>query len=239
MTDAEGTGRPGRVVAALFPGSAQVWLTAAVVFGLGTIALFGWLGLRTHEVKLGSNSVAPRYYVASALQAKPLCVQRARIPAGTGRVRFSIDTRTIPRPAVDVVVRQTNGTVIRGRAPPGPAGFHDVDALLAQPVTPAAGRADAIASICLRPTENVELFVWGQNQLGITDKPLKAGRKEVANRVSLAFLPTAPFAVSATAPATAFTASPPVPGALAAALVTEPRTDLAMFSASFKAPPPW
>lgn len=190
MTDAQGQDRGGRVRAALFPGLPAVWLTAAVVFGLGTVLLFGWLGFSSHEVLLGDNSVASRTYVASALDHQPLCIQRTRIPGGTGRIRFSIDTRTTPRPAVDVVVRQTDGTVTRGRAPPGPAGYHDVDALLARPITPPAGHADAIASVCLSPTENVELFVWGSFQLGMTDKPLKAGGTSVDSRASLAFLPT-------------------------------------------------
>ena len=54
--------------------------------------------------------------------------------------------------------------------------------MLAQPVTPAAG-APTDRPICLRPAENV-VFVWGQNQLGITDKLLKAGRKGGQSRVA-------------------------------------------------------
>lgn len=195
MTDAERTGRPGRVRAVLFPGSAAVWGAAAAVFGVGTVLLFAWLGLSSHEVLLGDNSVAPRYAVAAAAQGAPLCVQRTRIPTGTGRVRLSVDTRAQPRPGLDVVVRQTDGTVTRGRGPPGPAGVHDVDLLLDRPIS--GPRSTVIASVCLEPTTNTKVYVRGHNQLGITDLPLKVGRGRNDSRISLTYLPTVPRTESA------------------------------------------
>jgi hypothetical protein len=174
--------------ATLFPGDRRVWLASAVAIAvLGVILLVALLTPR--EYFLGSNSTAARDFVAPAFSAQPLCVDRIRVPAGTGRVRFGIDTREAPRPELLATLRLQDGQVLHGTAPASThSGFHRVDVQLTTPVP--GGAPFRFADICLRPKSG-QVFVWGRSQLGITDKPLRVGKKEeIPSRVALWFLPS-------------------------------------------------
>jgi hypothetical protein len=174
----------------LFPGDRRVWLAgAAAIAALGVILLVALLIPRTYY--LGSNSVAARDYVAPALADQPLCVSHIAIPKDTGRVQFGIDTQTNPRPELRATFKLEDGTVLRGSAPPSDLhGFHRVDVLLAHPLPAAPGRNFQFADICMHPASG-QVFVWGRTQLGMTDQPIRVGKKQTfANRISLWFLPT-------------------------------------------------
>ncbi len=182
--------RRRRLVAALFPGSPTVWRVAGIVGAIGAIVLLVALMI-PRDVFTGSNSVRPLGYVVPARLGQPMCVRHVRVPSGTGRVRYAIDTRTTPRPAIAITVKQADGTVIGGRAPPGPAGYHRVDIPLTGEVQGGA-RDFVLARVCIAPTANVQLFIWGVNGLDQTDPPLVVGKARIyPARVAMWFLPLA------------------------------------------------
>lgn len=175
----------------LFPGDRRVWLTSAgVVAVLGAVLLVALLTPR--EYFLGSNSVAARDYVAPALAGQPLCVDRIRVPNGTGRVRFGIDTQANPRPALTGSLKLDDGTLINTSAPASTVtGFHRVDMQLSEPVPARGGKDYRFADICLHPATG-QVFVWGRTQLGMSDKPIRVGKKQsFPSRIALWFLPAA------------------------------------------------
>jgi hypothetical protein len=105
-------------------------------------------------------------------------------------VRWGVDTRFDPRPALTGSVRLDDGTVIPMSAP-GSAlhGFHRVDMTLAREIPAAGGKDYRLATLCLRPVKG-QVFIWGRTQMGMTDKPIRVGEKQsFPNRVALWFLP--------------------------------------------------
>lgn len=175
--------------ARLFPGDRRVWLAGAgVVAVLGAFLLVELLIPRTYYV--GSNSVAARDYVAPAPADQPLCVDRIRVPEGTGRVQFGIDSQAVPRPALEGTLTFADGSRTRMRSPASSeTGFHRVDLALDRPIRPTDGKDYRLTDICLHPVKG-QVFVWGRTQLGFADKPIRVGRKQsYPNRVALWFLP--------------------------------------------------
>lgn len=177
----------------VFPGDGRVWTAAAATFIVVGV-LFVAYGLRPRETFLGSNSVAPRGDVAVVDGGQTLCVDHTRVPSGTGRVRFSIDTRQAPLPPLSLTMRlwqspsrRGSGAVLRGSAPASIAGYRNIDVSLARSV-PAAPGGYSFADICLTPGRG-EIFLWGANGLDDTSRPLRLGRKQIADRVALWYLP--------------------------------------------------
>jgi Dolichyl-phosphate-mannose-protein mannosyltransferase len=173
----------------VFPGDRHVWLAGGgAILVLGIVLLVSLLVPR--EYFTGSNSVAARDYVAPAFADQPLCVDRIRVPLGTGRVRWGVDTRVDPRPALSGSLRLDDGTVIPMSAPASADhGFHRVDMTLNRPIPAAGGKDYRFGTLCMRPAQG-QIFVWGRTQMGMTDKPLRVGKKQsIPNRVALWFLP--------------------------------------------------
>lgn len=173
----------GRKVAQLFPGERRVWQIAGVVLALALIGIAVAL-LRPHEDLLGSNSVGARTDAAIVPAHVPLCVPRLRVPPGTGQVRFDLDTRGGPRPALKVAIRELNGTVVEGASPPSAAGGHHVYTM---PVPTVKTRGEyVVANVCL--TAGSEVIAWGAaTPQGNLPSPTVGG-KPVNNRVSVWFL---------------------------------------------------
>jgi hypothetical protein len=185
---AHATSRARRVSARLFPGERWVWRGAgAVTVVLGIVLLVALLQPR--EVFTGSNSVAGRDYVAEADGGQTLIERNQLIPAGTGRVRFQIDTRTSQLPALKLTLRFADGTVIHGSNPGTKTpGFRKVDVPLQRPVP---GGAEArLADVELRPATGT-IFLWGRGQLDDTSKPIQVGKTSYNGRVALWYLPKA------------------------------------------------
>ena len=179
--------RLGRV----FPGDRAVWLAAGVVAAvLGVILLVALLQPRTYF--LGSNSVAARTSIAEIKPGERICSRGVQLPAGTGRVRYQIDTVNARRGTLSVKARLRGGEVLRGTLPgtKGPAGFAPVDIPLDRTVP---GGADfQTADICLKSAHgSPSMFLWGQQQLDLTTKPLLVGKNAVLARPALWYLPLA------------------------------------------------
>jgi hypothetical protein len=175
----------------LFPGDAWVWRAAGAAAAVLGIVLLVAL-LQPREYFLGSNSVAARDYVAGPVRGgETMCVHDIRVPAGTQRVRWGIDTQDKPRIPIDMSVRIQGGPVLRGSAVRSPTpGFHKVDIPMTQPV-PGPGPF-RMADLCLTPHSSTgQIFIWGRTQLDNTSKPIEIGKQTFANRPALWFLPLA------------------------------------------------
>jgi len=184
--------RARRWSARLVPGDRMVWWAAGVVGLAGAVVLLVAL-LQPRELFLGSNSVAARADVVQIRPGVRMCVLRQRVPDGTGRIRFKIDSQTRAQPAYRVTVRPAGGPAISGRVAGSAAGFRSIDVPLERPL-PDTARGFAFADICLTPSDTGgPVFAWGTNQLSDTDHPVRLGRhKDVPNRVALWFLPKTP-----------------------------------------------
>jgi predicted membrane protein DUF2142 len=178
------------VIRRIFPGDAWVWRTAGVVVAVLGIVLLVAL-LQPRELFLGSNSVAARDYVVAVPAGQRMCVRDVRVPAGTQRVRWGIDTQNAPRIPVDMTVRVHGGATLTGSiVRSDDAGFHKVDIPMDDPVP--GGAPFRLADLCLAPQGHEgQIFVWGRTQLDIESKPIEIGKRKIANRVALWFLPLA------------------------------------------------
>ncbi|HYM45156.1 MAG TPA: hypothetical protein VES65_03225, partial [Solirubrobacteraceae bacterium] len=140
----------------LFPGDRRLWAVAGVVLA-ATLVLIAIALLQPRGDLLGSNSIGARTATAIVPANTPLCVSHLRVPAGTGQVQFALDTRTEPRPELEVAIREASGSVIRGSSPPSSAGgYHPYT--IAIPTLPARP-AFVLADVCL--TAKARVFAWG------------------------------------------------------------------------------
>jgi hypothetical protein len=175
----------------IFPGDRTIWrgagLSIAVLTGVLIVAL-----LWPRDVFLGSNSVAARDYVAPAAAGAPACVAGSdiRIPGGTGRVRFGIDTGDAARQALRATIALPGGPILHGSAPAAPKahGLNKVDLVLDHPVPGSRNSSRLTESICIEPTEG-KVFVWGRGQNDYFSKPIQQGGQAYPGRISLWFLP--------------------------------------------------
>jgi hypothetical protein len=173
-----------------FPGDVWVWRAAgAVIAVLGIILLVELLQPR--EYFLGSNSVAARDYVVQVPAGKRMCVRDVRVPAGTQRIRWGIDTQNVPRVPVDMTVSVHGGPTLTGAiVRSSTTGFHKVDIPMSGPVP--GGAPFHFADLCLAPKgTGGQIFVWGRSQPDITSKPIEVGKDKIPSRVALWFLPLA------------------------------------------------
>src|SRR4051794_6135538 len=120
-----------------------------------------------------------------------MCVRDILVPAGTQRIRWTIDTQGKPRAPLDMQVTVHGGPVLRGHAAAAAAGgLRPVDVPMSAPVP--GGRPFRFADICLEPKgAGAQIFPWGGNQLDIKSKPIEVGKQRFANRPALWFLPLA------------------------------------------------
>lgn len=187
-TDLRPGGPPKRRLERIFPGDVWVWRAAGVVFAVLGIVLLVEL-LQPREYFLGSNSVAARDYVAPVKAGERMCVRDIRVPAGTQRVRWGIDTQNVPRIPVDMTVRLHGGPTLTGSlVRSADTGFHKVDIAMNAPVP--GGAPFRLADLCLAPQGTQgQIFVWGRTQLDLESKPIEVGKQRLPNRVALWFLP--------------------------------------------------
>ncbi len=101
-----------RVSAVLFAGDARVWKAAAVA-AVPLLALIAWYCLRPRDYYTGTNSVEVYTYIAETPAGEPVCVPGLQVPAGTGRIRLQLISRTRMRPALHMALHL---------GAPGPAG---------------------------------------------------------------------------------------------------------------------
>jgi hypothetical protein len=93
-----------RVPAVVFAGDARVWKIAAII-AIPLVALIAYYCLRPRTYYTGTNSVEAYTYIAEARAGEPVCVPGLEIPAGTGRIRLQLISRTSTRPALRIALR--------------------------------------------------------------------------------------------------------------------------------------
>ncbi len=85
MTQAEAPARSrggASLRARLFPGERRLWLCAAVVVGLGAVAILVSL-LVPRDYYTGTNSVRTRGFPVEIQRGDRLCIPDVQVPAGT------------------------------------------------------------------------------------------------------------------------------------------------------------
>lgn len=187
------TTEPKRRRAGLFPGDQLIWRGAGgAILVLGIVLLVALLIPR--EVFLGSNSVAARGSVAPAAKGAPACSQGSnlRVPGGTGRVRFAMDTGDSPLPPTRATITFPGGPVLHGSAPGGTAtrGFRKVDLVLDRPVPGSRDSSRVVQSLCIETTQ-ASVFLWGRAQNDYFTKPIQQGGRAWPGVMALWFLPKA------------------------------------------------
>src|SRR4051794_41235025 len=97
----------------------RLWLVGAGVLLVLLAASAYWLA-KPRDFYTGTKSVRTRSWEVGLNAGQRLCVERLRIPAGTGRIQ--LDTLSPEfRPLLDAVVRLDGGKPIASRLPAGPA----------------------------------------------------------------------------------------------------------------------
>ena len=93
-----------RIPAVVFAGEARVWRLAAIA-AIPLVALIAFYCLRPRDYYTGTNSVEAYTYIAEVGPGEPVCVPGLEIPAGTGRIRLQLVSRTRTRPALRMALR--------------------------------------------------------------------------------------------------------------------------------------
>ena len=168
----------------LCPGERSVWIAGSAILTLITLVLIAFLAV-PRETFTGSNSVAARDAIAVVNGGQRICSYRVAIPARTGQLRFSFDTREAATPSILVTVKAP-GYESRSRLPANAAaGLRKVDAPITRvPATPEARRA----TICLTPSSGT-IFLWGRAQLSGDQVAPKLGQEPITGQVAFWFRP--------------------------------------------------
>ena len=101
-----------RIPAVVLAGEARVWRLAAIA-AIPLVALIAFYCLRPREYYTGTNSVEAYTYIAEVGAGEPVCVPGLEIPAGTGRIRLQLVSRTRTRPALRMALRLDASTESR------------------------------------------------------------------------------------------------------------------------------
>src|SRR4051794_41741229 len=98
----------------------RLWLVGAGVLLVLLAASAYWLA-KPRDFYTGTNSVRTRSWEVGLNAGQRLCIERLRVPAGTGRIQ--LDTLSPPfRPLLDAQGRLDGGEPIASRLPARPAG---------------------------------------------------------------------------------------------------------------------
>jgi hypothetical protein len=165
-----------RVPAVVLAGDRRVWRAACVV-AVPLLALLAYYCLRPRDYYTGTNSVEAYTYIVETPAGEPVCVPGLDIPAGTGRIRLQLISRTRLRPELHMVLRlggpagrgvsrQSDVSHASGAAPvpgasreSGPAhepGAHTIDSSLAPTPVPADRISAAVFAIPRVPDHPAE-----------------------------------------------------------------------------------
>lgn len=190
---------PARVAAAVWAavcaGDRRVWRAAALA-AVPFVALLAYYCLRPRDYYTGTNSVEAYTYIAEVPADEPVCVPGLRIPAGTGRIRLLLISRTRARPALRMTLD------LGGEAAEG--GARTIESSLA-PITAPPNRISAAefpipvlgsrpreraASLCLTATGLVN---WGGTPLLSVPAvaPPTVGGSPIAGRIAVWYQPPA------------------------------------------------
>jgi hypothetical protein len=175
-----------RISAAVFAGDRRVWrwaAAAAVPFAL----LLAAYCLYPRTYYTGTNSVEDFTGVAVIQKHDRVCIPRLRIPAGTARLRFALDSATRQRPALHLALR-IGGRTRRSSLPATRVGPDRISTAIFTVSRLSASRAVISTSSCLRADGLVN---WRGTPLGPSAlSPIRNGKGRTG-RIAVWYLPPA------------------------------------------------
>ncbi len=180
-----------RIAAVVFAGDSRVW-RAALVAAVPFLLLIAFYGLRPRDYYTGTDNVEAYPYTINTPAGEPVCVPGLAIPAGTGRLRMQLISRTRVRPALKLALTLDGApahTIERGLAPITVAASRSSAVVFAIPTVPARP-AQQRASLCVTAADVVN---WGGTPLPTVPSsfPATAGGRPLAWRMAVWYLPPA------------------------------------------------
>jgi hypothetical protein len=179
-----------RIPAIVFAGDPRVWRGAAAV-AVPLLTLIAFYLAWPRDYYTGTNSVEAFSYIANTVPGEPVCVPELQIPAGTGRIRLQVISRTRLRPALKMALTlDASRRIIDSRLGPIGVPANRISAAVFALPALLASRAEQPASICLTAAGIVS---WGGTPLarvpGVA-APTAGGRR-LAGRIAVWYLPLA------------------------------------------------
>jgi Predicted membrane protein (DUF2142) len=180
-----------RIPAVVFAGDVRVWRTALVV-GVPLVLLIAFYCLRPRDYYTGTDDVEVYTYIAETPVGQPACVPGLYIPAGTGRLRLQLTSRTRVRPSLHLALTLggPRPRTIDSELPPATVGVNRVSAAVFAIPTLPAHPAESQASLCLTATDVVN---WGGTPLPAVPSPSPptVGGHAIPARIAVWYLPRA------------------------------------------------
>lgn len=154
---------------------------AAVLGSLLAALLFQQVALVKRDYYTGSNSVSNRAPVTTANARSKVCLPGVWVPAGTGRVRFSVLPGT-GGGELEVTLRSNGHTVAAGRGKPLPVGPQLADVVI--PTTQATRKL----TVCVSPL-GIRTSFFGVLEAQVDNPAPRLDGRKFASSVATWFLP--------------------------------------------------
>lgn len=153
----------------VFAGDARVWKAAAVA-AVPLLALIAFYCARPRFYYTGTNSVEVLTYIAETPAGAPMCVPDLRIPAGTGRIKLMLISRTTIRPALHMTLHMDGSTsqTIHSTLPPIGVSPNRISAAEFPIPSLPSHPAERPASLCVTAGDLVN---WGGTPLTAVPSP--------------------------------------------------------------------
>jgi rhamnosyltransferase len=154
-----------RIPAVVFAGDARVW-RAAFLTAVPLVLLIAFYCLQPRDYYTGTDSVEAYTYIAETPTGAPMCVPGLHIPAGTGRLRLQLISRTRVRPALNLslTLGGPSAGTIHSELSPTTVGASQISAAVFTIPPLPAHPAERPASLCVTAADVVN---WGGTPLPI------------------------------------------------------------------------
>jgi len=180
-----------RIAAVVFAGDARIWKAAAVA-AVPLLALIAFYGLRPRDYYTGTDSVEAYTYIAETSAGEPMCVPGLEIPAGTGRIRLQLISRTRTRPALHMALELTGPAeqTIDGTLAPVTVPSNRISAAVFEIPRLGSHPAERSATLCVTAGGLVN---WGGTPLPAVPSPAPptAGGHPLTGRIAVWYEPPA------------------------------------------------
>ena len=180
-----------RIAAVVFAGDARIWKAAAVA-AVPLLALIAFYCLRPRDYYTGTDSVEAYTYIAETSAGEPMCVPGLEIPAGTGRIRLQLISRTRTRPALHMALELTGPAeqTIDGTLAPVTVPSNRISAAVFEIPRLGSHPAERSATLCVTAGGLVN---WGGTPLPAVPSPAPptAGGHPLTGRIAVWYEPPA------------------------------------------------
>jgi hypothetical protein len=176
-----------RSEAIVFAGDRRVWRATALAL-VPLLAVLAYYCLRSRPYYTGTNSVEAYTYIVQTPAREPICIRGLEVPAGTGRIRLQMLSRTRVRPAMTMELRLP-GRTIGSRLAAVSVAANRVSAAEFPITTRPSRPAQAPASLCVTASDVVN---WAGTPLPTVplQAPTLAGQP-ISGKIAVWYLPPA------------------------------------------------